>query len=90
MEPAAPELQPFRFSLRRIFVVLTVIAVVVGLASGGVRWINSIIMHVEQDAARQGVLECGSDTAYDRQLLGAEVDTLKAEYQKRTNEQTGE
>jgi hypothetical protein len=83
MEPTAPDLRPIRFSLRRMFVILTVIAVVVGLLSGGVRWINSIIIYVERDAARHRVLEWGYDTAYDRELLGAEVDTLKAEYKKR-------
>jgi hypothetical protein len=85
MERAAPELRPIRFSLRRMFVVLTVIAVVAGLTAGSVHWINSIIMFVERDAARQRVLEWGSDTAYDRELLGAEVDALKAENQKRNN-----
>jgi hypothetical protein len=87
MEPASPDLQPIRFSLRRMFVVLTVIAVVVGLLSGGVRWTNSIVIRVEQNAARQRVRERGSDTDYDRHLLGAEVDALKAEYQKRRNDQ---
>jgi hypothetical protein len=86
MKPAASDRQAIRFSLRRMFIAFTVVSVVVGLLVGGVRWINSKVMDIGREAARYRIIESGSDTPYDRELLGAEVDELKAEYQKRKNE----
>jgi hypothetical protein len=86
LRSSEPSQHPIRFSLRRMLVVLTVIAIVLGVASGGVRWLNSIVMDVERDAARQRVLDRGDEAAYDRQLLGDEVDALKADYRRRSQE----
>ena len=40
-------------------------------------------MEIERESARQRVLERGSDTEYDRYLLGSEMDTLKSEREQR-------
>ena len=42
------------------------------------RCANEAVLDVERDAARHRILEHGSDSEYDRRLLGDEVDVLKA------------
>ena len=75
-----------QFTLAMILGVITAIAVCMGLGTGLWRWGNSVILDVERDAARDRVLDEGSDTEYDRHLLGSEFDRLKAEHDRRVLE----
>ncbi len=76
-------MQAGQFTLRRLFAGLTIFGIILGLAVAVSRWANDMIMEVERDAARARVLERGSDSEYDRRLLGDEVDSLKSEFERR-------
>jgi hypothetical protein len=77
------EMQPSQFTLRTVFKWVTAVGIILGLLVAIDRWGNAKVMEIEQEAARQRVLERGSDTEYDRLLLGDEVDSLKSEFERR-------
>jgi hypothetical protein len=74
----------YQFRLRTLMIVVTVIGVLLGLSTALVNGIDALILRVERDAARQRVLETGTETEYDRRLLGDEIESLKVQRQ-RTN-----
>ena len=68
-----------QFTIRSILKWTTVLAVILGAILALKKYVGDMAMRVEREAARKRVLEDGSDIQYDRDLLGAEVDSLKAE-----------
>jgi hypothetical protein len=70
--------RPFQFSLRTLFVVVTAIGIFLGASLAFLRWSNEFVLNIERDAARERVLRLGTETEYDRWLIGNEVDSLKA------------
>jgi hypothetical protein len=54
---------------------------VLGASLAFVRWGNEFVLNIERDAARERILRLGTETEYDRWLIGNEVDSLKAHHQ---------
>jgi hypothetical protein len=74
--------RPFQFSLRTLLIVVTAIGIFLAASLAFVRWGNEFILNIERDAARERVLRLGTETEYDRRLIGNEVDSLKAQHQR--------
>ncbi len=81
-----------QFSLRQLLIVVTLIGASIGLAIGSVRWLQERILKIERDAMRQSIVEneldpksptSRLDSEYARLLLGDEIDSLRAERQRR-------
>ena len=81
-----------QFSLRKLLMVVALIGVSLGIALGGMRFLNGVILKVEQDAMRQSIIKNEIDnpgppqrlnSEYARTLLGDEIGTLRAQRQLR-------
>jgi hypothetical protein len=89
-----------QYSLRRLFLFVTMAAIVVGLSMALYRWANNHILKIERDAMRADIVEYELDdpksslqllnSEYARRLLGdEEIQAQRAEHYQRTNANTG-
>lgn len=68
--------------MRTMLLVVTAIGVCLAVTLACSRYLDSVVMRIEREAARERVLDTGSASSYDRELLGDDAESLIIEHQR--------